>query len=36
MNMVISQKNVEMAKFKERQEEKVMHMEELLSAEKIY
>ena len=36
MNMVITQKNIEMSKFKERQEEKVMHMEELLSAEKVY
>ena len=36
MNMVIAQKNLEMSKFKERQEEKVMHMEELLSSEKIY
>ena len=36
MNMVIMQKNNEMAKFKESQEEKVMHMEEILSAEKIF
>ena len=36
MNMVIMQKNQEMSKFKESQEEKVMHMEEILSAEKIF
>jgi uncharacterized coiled-coil DUF342 family protein len=36
MNMVITQKNLEMSKFKERQEEKVMHIEDLLAAEKIY
>jgi chromosome segregation ATPase len=36
MNLVIVQKNQEMAKFKEKQEEKVMNMEELLSAEKIF
>ena len=36
MNMVIVQKNQEMSKFKESQEEKVMHMEEILSAEKIF
>ena len=36
MNMVIAQKNLEMSKFKERQEEKVMHIEDLLAAEKIY
>ena len=36
MNLVILQKNQEMAKFKEKQEEKVMNMEELLSAEKIF
>ena len=36
MNMVIVQKNQEMSKFKEKQEEKVMYLEEILSAEKIF
>ena len=36
MNMVIAQKNQEMSKFKEKQEEKVMYLEEILSAEKIF
>ena len=36
MNMVIAQTNQEISKFKESQEEKVMYMEELLSAEKIF
>ena len=36
MNMVIAQKNQEMTKFKEKQEEKVMYLEEILSAEKIF
>ena len=36
MNIVIVQKNQEMSKFKERQEEKVMYLEEILSAEKIF
>ena len=36
MNMVITQKNLEMSKFKERQEEKVMYIEDILAAEKIY
>ena len=36
MNMVISQKNLEMSKFKEREEEKIMYMEEILSAEKLF
>lgn len=36
MNMVITKKNLEMAKYKERQEEKEMYMEDVLSAEKIF
>ena len=36
MNLVIAQKNQEMSKFKEKQEEKVMYLEEILSAEKIF
>jgi chromosome segregation ATPase len=36
MNMVIAQINSEMAKFREQQEEKEMHMEEMLSAEKLF
>ena len=36
MNMVITKKNLEMSKFKERQEEKEMYMEDVLSAEKIF
>ena len=36
LNMLIVQKNLEMNKFKEKQEEKVMYMEEILSAEKIF
>ena len=36
MNMVITQKNLEMAKFKERYEENRMYMEDILSAEKIF
>ena len=36
MNMVISQNNMEKTKFKERQEEKEMYMEDVLSAEKIF
>ena len=36
MNMIITQKNIEMSKFKEREEEKVMYMEEILSAEKLF
>ena len=34
--MLIAQKNSEMAKFKEMQEGKVMYMEEILSAEKLF
>jgi chromosome segregation ATPase len=34
--MVITKKNLEMSKFKERQEEKEMYMEDVLSAEKIF
>ena len=36
MNMIITRKNLEMSKFKERQEEKVMYIEDILAAEKIY
>ena len=36
MNMVITQKNLEMSKFKERHEENRMYMEDILSAEKIF
>ena len=36
MNMVVAQKNLEMAKFKEMQEGKIMYMEEILSAEKLF
>ena len=36
MNMVITKKNLEMAKFKERYEENRMYMEDILSAEKIF
>mgnify|MGYP003571284282 CR=1 FL=1 len=36
MNMIITKKNLEMSKFKERQEEKEMYMEDVLSAEKIF
>ena len=36
MNMVITKKNLEMSKFKERQEEKEMYMEDVLSSEKIF
>ena len=36
MNMVVAQKNSEMAKFKEMQEGKIMYMEEILSAEKLF
>ena len=36
MNMVVTRKNLEVTKFKEKQEEKVMYMEEILSAEKIF
>ena len=36
MNMTIAQKNGEMAKFKEMQEEKIMYIEDILSEEKLF